>query len=147
MNQRLIIVLAVLAVLGGGLFYWRHHSHKDNANTEANDKSKTKNQHKLPTIRKKDPAESRQRMPMNQVFSFDDDPEGDMMLEGIVLDEGEQPVPGVLVSLSSNPKRFAKTGEDGTFSFDQLTELTKLALQGTAELVGHQRRAIEAAGS
>ena len=35
MNQRLIIVLAVLAVVGGGLFYWRHHSHKNNANTEA----------------------------------------------------------------------------------------------------------------
>ncbi|MBT8495026.1 MAG: carboxypeptidase-like regulatory domain-containing protein, partial [Deltaproteobacteria bacterium] len=121
MNQRLVIVLAVVAILGGGLFYWRHHSHQDNANSDSDQASKKLGQHKLPTIRKKDPAKGQgQRMPMNQVLSFDDDPEGDMMLEGIVLDAYEQPAPGVTVSLSSNPRRFAKTGEDGTFSFDKL---------------------------
>lgn len=37
------------------------------------------------------------------------------------------------------------TGEDGSFSLDQLSALARLALQGTRELGVHQRRAIEAA--
>jgi ribonuclease PH len=37
------------------------------------------------------------------------------------------------------------TGEDGTFSPEQLGAMTALALRGTAELAGHQRRAIAAA--
>ena len=37
------------------------------------------------------------------------------------------------------------TGEDGSFSLEQLDALAKLALAGIGELVEHQRRAIEAA--
>ena len=37
------------------------------------------------------------------------------------------------------------TGEEGTFSTDELTELTTLALSGIAELAAHQKQAIDRA--
>jgi len=49
-----------------------------------------------------------------------DDPEGDLRLEGQVVDEGDLPVEGAIVSVSTKPSRTAKTGKDGTFYFDRL---------------------------
>jgi len=51
---------------------------------------------------------------------FDSDPIGPLRLEGMVVDADEQPVPGVLVVLSSNPPKTATSGEDGGFAFDDL---------------------------
>lgn len=50
----------------------------------------------------------------------DDDREGTLRLEGIVLDVHEAPVAGAVVTVSTNPPRSAVTGEDGTFAFDKL---------------------------
>jgi protocatechuate 3,4-dioxygenase beta subunit len=48
------------------------------------------------------------------------DPDGTFLLEGQVLGEGDQPVGGALVSLSSQPERTTKSEDDGSFSFDKL---------------------------
>src|SRR5262245_48901718 len=53
-------------------------------------------------------------------LAYDDDPEGAMRLEGLVLDSEERPVAGALVAISSNPPRTLKTEDDGTFVFDKL---------------------------
>jgi sarcosine oxidase gamma subunit len=50
----------------------------------------------------------------------DRDREGDLRLEGQVIDDLEDPVAGAVVSISSNPERSSVTGEDGTFAFDRL---------------------------
>jgi protocatechuate 3,4-dioxygenase beta subunit len=48
------------------------------------------------------------------------DPEGTLLLEGQVLDEGDEPVAGAQVWISSQPERTATTEADGSFSFDHL---------------------------
>jgi uncharacterized GH25 family protein len=50
----------------------------------------------------------------------DDDPKGDLRLEGVVFDAEEHPVGGATVVLSSNPPREATTEADGGFAFDGL---------------------------
>ena len=44
----------------------------------------------------------------------DDDPVGDLQLEGQVLSADDLPVEGATVSLSSRPPRHKETGKDGT---------------------------------
>lgn len=51
---------------------------------------------------------------------IDDDPAGELRLEGLVLDAAEQPVPGAVVSVSSNPRRSVTTDENGEFAFDKM---------------------------
>lgn len=51
---------------------------------------------------------------------LDDDPEGTLQLEGLVVDADDKPVAGAEVTVSSNPPRTAKSGDDGSFSFDKL---------------------------
>ncbi|MBP9086696.1 MAG: carboxypeptidase regulatory-like domain-containing protein [Kofleriaceae bacterium] len=51
---------------------------------------------------------------------IDDDPKGDLPLEGVVFDALDKPVAGALVALSSNPPRTTLTGDDGTFAFPDL---------------------------
>ena len=50
----------------------------------------------------------------------DDDPEGDLQLEGQVLDQGGLPVEAATVNIDTRPARTARTGKDGTFAFDKL---------------------------
>lgn len=55
-----------------------------------------------------------------QRFQIDDDPRGELRLEGQVIDENEAPVGGVTVVLGSNPPRTAVSEADGGFAFDAL---------------------------
>nr|HPH67863.1 carboxypeptidase-like regulatory domain-containing protein [Kofleriaceae bacterium] len=50
----------------------------------------------------------------------DDDPKGDLPLEGVVFDAQDKPVAGAIVALSSNPPRTVASGDDGTFTFPDL---------------------------
>lgn len=50
----------------------------------------------------------------------DDDPKGDLPLEGVVFDAQDKPVAGAIVALSSNPPRTVSSGDDGTFTFPDL---------------------------
>jgi protocatechuate 3,4-dioxygenase beta subunit len=51
---------------------------------------------------------------------FDDDPAGQLRLEGIVLDGDDKPVAGATVVLGSYPPRTVITEGDGGFAFDHL---------------------------
>lgn len=51
---------------------------------------------------------------------MDDDPKGQLQLEGIVFDVQDKPVVGAVVALSANPPRTVTTGDDGTFAFADL---------------------------
>ncbi len=67
---------------------------------------------------------------------MDDDPEGNMRLEGLVLDANGQPVGGATVMVSSTPRRTTKSEKDGSFFFDKLMakryRLVAKAKQGVA---------------
>lgn len=69
------------------------------------------------------PAERPQRdgnVDVAQRVLVDDDPRGELRLEGQVIDETEAPVGGVTVVMSSNPPRQTTTEADGGFAFDAL---------------------------
>lgn len=55
-----------------------------------------------------------------QRFLIDDDPKGELRLEGLVTDESDAPIGGITVVLSSNPPRTATSESDGSFAFDAL---------------------------
>ncbi len=46
------------------------------------------------------------------------DPEGDIRLEGQVIDQAQQPVAGATVVLASNPPRIVESEADGSFAFE-----------------------------
>ena len=50
----------------------------------------------------------------------DEDPSGDLQLEGQVLDADNLPVEGATVTVSSRPPQQKVTGKDGSFSFAEL---------------------------
>ena len=59
-----------------------------------------------------------------------------MLLEGVVLDERDQPVAGAEVWVSSAPPRRMQTEADGTFAFDKLLGRTYAVGARAGDLVG-----------
>ncbi len=59
------------------------------------------------------------RAMLPEVFE-DDDPTGNLRLEGQVIDAGDLPVDGAIVAINTRPARTARTEKDGTFFFDKL---------------------------
>ncbi len=55
-----------------------------------------------------------------QAIRIDDDPDGELRLEGLVLGPDDKPVEGATVAVSTNPSRTATTDENGSFAFDKL---------------------------
>jgi len=70
------------------------------------------------------------------ILARDADPDGPLLLEGLVLDDHEQPVAGAEVWISSTPQRVVKAETDGTFSFDKLLGRTYAVGARAGELVG-----------
>ncbi|RME22160.1 MAG: carboxypeptidase regulatory-like domain-containing protein, partial [Deltaproteobacteria bacterium] len=73
------------------------------------------------------PIDSRQPLPRGPMmagreaeFEQDEEPEGPLLLEGQVLDEGGLPVEGATVTIDTKPPRTATTERDGTFQFEHL---------------------------
>jgi protocatechuate 3,4-dioxygenase beta subunit len=56
---------------------------------------------------------------VNEAIS-EDDPIGDLRLEGQVIDDQERPVAGATVAIDSHPTRTVTTEGDGSFAFDKL---------------------------
>lgn len=53
-------------------------------------------------------------------LQMDADPIGSLRLEGVVLDDADDPVAGAVVYVDARPPRTATTGADGSFGFDAL---------------------------
>ncbi|MGE0400733.1 MAG: sigma-70 family RNA polymerase sigma factor [Kofleriaceae bacterium] len=53
-------------------------------------------------------------------LAHDDDPKGTFRLEGLVVDENDQPVAGATVAIDSHPPRSLETEADGEFVFEGL---------------------------
>lgn len=56
--------------------------------------------------------------------SYDDDPIGELRLEGQVVDDREQPIAGASVVIDAHPPRETITETDGSFAFDGLVPRT-----------------------
>src|SRR5688500_14525767 len=57
------------------------------------------------------------QMPLTSPVAMDNDPAGDLRLEGQVLGPDDEPVGGALVVLGSVPPRTATSEKDGSFEF------------------------------
>ena len=74
---------------------------------------------------------------MSQRVLVDDDPKGELRLEGQVIDENDKPAGGITVVLSSNPPRTTTSEEDGGFVFDALVGRPyTLAARGAGKIAG-----------
>lgn len=69
-------------------------------------------------------------------LSFEIDPDGQLLLEGSVLDENDQPVAGAEVRISSSPGRTTKSDSDGSFSFDKLLGRTYYVRARAGDKIG-----------
>jgi len=94
---------------------------------------------------KKSGASDGPKGPMPKM-SFEVDPEGQLLLEGQVLDEQDHPVAGAEVRLSSVPARTTKTDTDGSFSFDKLLGRTYSVNARAGDKIGRAVAKVTASG-
>lgn len=117
MNRKTAMILAVVA-LGIGLVFFLTRGGKGNAKKDAVETTQpAKKPTKRRAVRAKGLADDQSQQ--TQVL-MDDDPEGNMRLEGLVVDANNQPVAGAIVMVSSTPQRMTKSEKDGSFFFDKL---------------------------
>ena len=75
-------------------------------------------------------------LPTAPPVAMDNDPVGDLQLEGQVLGPDDEPAAGALVMLGSVPPRTATSEKDGSFSFDKLIGRTYALTARSGDLVG-----------
>ena len=66
------------------------------------------------------PAAPEAPAPDRATTARDDDPRGDLRLEGVVMDADEHGVAGATVVIDTVPVRTIESGSDGSFAFDGL---------------------------
>lgn len=76
------------------------------------------------------------QLPTARPLAMDDDPVGDLRLEGQVLGPDDEPAAGALVMLGSVPPRTATAEKDGSFAFDKLIGRTYALSARSGDLVG-----------
>lgn len=116
-KNKLAIVAAVLvAAIAAYFVFFRD---KGDKQTEPDDSGETANR---PIKKRPAQASSDNNRGGGGELSvlFDDDPEGNLVLEGQVIDSTDDPVAGAIVSIDSNPPRSVTTGDDGSFSIPKL---------------------------
>ena len=112
MKRRVVIGIVIVALVGLGLVLRkRTSSPKLTATVEAP---------RAPDRRAPESGGDRRSGGEDQRVLVDDDREGTLRLEGIVLDAAEQPVAGAIVTVSANPPRTVESGDDGSFFVDKL---------------------------
>ncbi|HEU5058485.1 MAG TPA: carboxypeptidase-like regulatory domain-containing protein, partial [Kofleriaceae bacterium] len=76
------------------------------------------------------------QLPAASPVAMDNDPAGDLRLEGQVLGPDDEPVGGALVLLGSVPPRTATSEKDGSFEFDKLIGRTYALSARSGDMVG-----------
>lgn len=79
-------------------------------------------------------------------LSFEIDPDGNLLLEGSVLDEHDEPVAGAEVRISTSPPRTTRTETDGSFSFDKLLGRTYYVRARSGDKIGGSAAKVVAKG-
>jgi protocatechuate 3,4-dioxygenase beta subunit len=120
MNKSTKLAIAALALAIVGFAALKLFS--DDKKSESEETTTAKTVESVPAPKRAKSSEQ----PSSQVASMptqvDDDPIGDLVLEGQVVDEDGHPVGGALVMLGSAPPKSTTSEEDGSFSFDKLVQ-------------------------
>ncbi len=115
MTRKWLPIAAVVLVIAGAVWFLKFRGHGDGAKPAAVAKQGS--------AKPQAPVDRPQRtgdIDMQQRVLIDDDPKGDLRLEGQVVDEKDAPVGGVTVVLGSTPPRTTTSEADGGFAFDAL---------------------------
>src|SRR5262245_13991325 len=114
-KRRLLIAAAVLVAAAVVAFLlWRHSGDDADGGAAASGKKLA------PAAKRMGAAQGGGQLPSAAPVAEDNDPVGDLRLEGQVLGPDDQPVAGALVALGSVPPRTATSEKDGSFEFDKL---------------------------
>lgn len=119
-SRRVPILIALLVALaGGGLYWWRSHRASDAPApiATAGSGSATASE---PARGDRPRGGERGDLGGPPRALIDDDPKGALRLEGQVIDAQDHPVAGATVVLGSNPPRTTTSEADGSFAFDEL---------------------------
>ena len=113
MRSKLVVVIALLGVVAGVLF-WKFHAAKPAAGPAPIAAKPV-----VPgTVASPASSSDGPKAP----GAHDDDPTGPVRLEGQVIDEKDQPVAGAEVGIDANPPKTVVTDASGSFAFDGLIQ-------------------------
>lgn len=130
-KRRLLVAAAVLVAAAIAVFLWLRRGADGGDSAEQAGKAAAAGPRRLGSGQA-----SGGQLPAAAPVAMDDDPVGDLPLEGQVLGPDDQPVAGALVRLSSVPPRTATSEKDGSFSFDKLIGRTYALSARAGDLVG-----------
>ncbi len=130
-RRRLLIAAAVLVAAAVVAFLLWHRRGGDTGAGEAAAKKKV-----APAAKRMSSEQGGGALPAAAPVAEDNDPVGDLRLEGQVLGPDDQPVAGALVALGSVPPRTATSEKDGSFAFDKLIGRTYALTARSRDMVG-----------
>src|SRR5258706_6303046 len=112
--RKLVVPAIGVVLVAGALWFWLGRS-KTAETTTSQSTAKPVEQPRVPVERNDRTGDL-----SGLQVRIDDDPAGDLRLEGQVVDSDDHPVGGATVVLGSNPPRVATTEADGGFAFTAL---------------------------
>lgn len=135
MKRSHIAGIAVVVALVGAVVFWKTRGGDDDNKTDQVADNKDDTPQDVKRVQATDDQPGRRGQGEVSVL-VDDDPEGDLLLQGQVVDDQLNPVGGATVIISSVPPKSTITEEDGSFEFAKLVgrpyELIARAPEGVA---------------
>jgi uncharacterized GH25 family protein len=132
-KRRILIAAAVLVAAALAVFLWLRKGGDDG---EGAKKAEKPGAPAGPKRVGSENSDGKGQLPTAVPVAMDNDPVGDLRLEGQVLGPDDQPVGGALVMLGSVPPRTATSEKDGSFEFDKLVGRTYALSARSGDLVG-----------
>ena len=132
-KRRILIAAAVLVAAALAVFLWLRKGGDDDGDGK---KAATSKEAAGPKRAGSDDSSGGGQLPTSAPVEQDNDPAGDLRLEGQVLGPDDDPVGGALVILGSVPPRTATSEKDGSFEFDKLIGRTYALSARAGDMVG-----------
>lgn len=136
MKRLLLILVPLLAIFGAG--YWMFAKPQ-------------KETIKPPTTEEQAPQKTKKNLPRRSAppsesaaVEFEDDPPGELRLEGQVVDEAGNGVVDAVVAVSSNPTKKVTSGANGWFAFEGLVARSYNLEARKDDLFGHLTTTLKA---
>jgi uncharacterized GH25 family protein len=133
-KRRILIAAAVLVAAALAVFLWLRGRGDDDGDGAGDKAAKAVAGPKR--AGSDDPGGASGQLPLTSPVAMDNDPAGDLRLEGQVLGPDDEPVGGALVLLGSVPPRTATSEKDGSFEFDKLIGRAYALTARAGDMVG-----------
>lgn len=119
MNRRTLAILGAVVVVAAIVVFFAIHKGDHDSDDNRDDQVADKTDRTAPVRASGNQRNQRGSEEAPRVL-IDDDPEGNLQLEGRVEDKDHNGVPGAIVYVDTNPPRHVKAEEDGSFAITRL---------------------------